>query len=160
MATGNGTVVALTSEPAGRSSNAKGKQANGMGTDRRPLSPHLQIYRPQLTSVLSIAHRASGLVLAAASALLVGWLIAAASGPAAYARFAALAGSIPGRVVLFGITVAFCYHLANGVRHLFWDAGYGFSLPAVYRSGWLVVAFAAVLSLLLWILAYIAAGVR
>lgn len=129
-----------------------------MGTERRPLSPHLQIYRPQLTSVLSIAHRASGLVLAGASVLLVVWLVSIASGAQAYERFVTLAGSFVGRGILFLVTLAFCYHLANGIRHLFWDAGYGFSLPAVYRSGWTVIGVAVALSLLLWIVAYAVAG--
>ncbi len=118
----------------------------------RPLSPHLQIYRRQLTSVLSILHRASGVALAGGAIVLVWWLAAAASGPAAYAVFSAAVGSIPGRVLLFGWTLSFFYHLANGIRHLWWDTGRGLELPEVYRSGWAVVAFTVLASLAAWIL--------
>src|ERR1700741_74027 len=95
----------------------------------RPLSPHLQIYRPQLTSVLSILHRATGIALGVGTLLLVYWLIAVAAGAGARAAYDVaqrLIGSWFGRLLLFGWTLAFFYHLANGVRHLAWDAGYGF----------------------------------
>src|SRR5436190_23067696 len=84
----------------------------------RPLSPHLQIYRPQLTSILSITHRAAGVALAVGTLLLVYWVVAAASGPAAYATAQACIGSWIGRLVLFGWSAALVYHLANGIRHL------------------------------------------
>ena len=113
----------------------------------RPISPHLQVYKPQLTSVLSILHRITGVALAVGTILLVYWLIAAASGPEAFASAEALIGSRLGRILLFGWTFALYFHLSNGIRHLFWDAGFGFELKTVYASGWTVVALAAVLTL-------------
>ena len=113
----------------------------------RPISPHLQVYRPQLTSMLSILHRITGVALAIGTILLVYWLIAAASGPEAFASAEALIGSRLGRILLFGWIFALYFHLANGIRHLFWDAGFGFELKTVYASGWTVVALAAVLTL-------------
>ena len=129
-----------------------------MASQGRPLSPHLQIYRWQLTSVLSILHRGTGLALGVGSVLLVAWLIAVAAGPDAYAGAQWFAGSWLGRLLLFGWTAAFFYHLANGVRHLAWDAGLGFELPAVYRTGWAVVVITAVLTLVSWIAGYWAMG--
>jgi succinate dehydrogenase / fumarate reductase cytochrome b subunit len=121
-----------------------------MTTCQRPLSPHLQIYRPQLTSMMSIAHRASGIVNVAGSLLLVYWLAALAGGPTAFARASALFGSIPGQVVLFAFSVSLFYHLANGIRHLVWDTGHGFDIPSVYRSGRIVLVATAVLTVLAW----------
>ena len=110
-----------------------------MSAVNRPLSPHLGIYRKQLTSVLSITHRATGVALAAGLLLLVYWLSALAAGPEAYAGAQSLVGSFLGRAVLFAFTLALFYHLCNGIRHLFWDVGLGFELTSVYRSGWTVV---------------------
>ena len=124
----------------------------------RPISPHLQVYRPQLTSVLSILHRITGVALAVGTILLVYWLIAAASGPEAFASAEALIGSWLGRILLFGWTFALYFHLTNGIRHLFWDAGFGFELKTVYASGWTVVALAAILTLISFIAGYVLAG--
>lgn len=123
-----------------------------MTPTNRPLSPHLQIYRWQLTSVLSIFHRMTGVGLAFGTLLLAWWLIATASGPAAYAGFAWFISSWVGVLALLGFTFALFYHLLNGIRHLFWDAGCGFDLPTVYRSGRLVVACAIGLTVLAWII--------
>lgn len=120
----------------------------------RPLSPHLQIYRLPITAVISISHRVTGVLLAAGSILLVYWLVAVASGPDAFAEAQALLGSIIGRMVLLALTFALFYHLANGIRHLFWDAGLGFELRAVRASGMLVVVAAVVLTLVAWALGY------
>ena len=120
-----------------------------MSSGNRPLSPHLQVYRPQLTSMLSILHRLTGVALAVGTLLLVYWLAAAASGPEAFAVARGLIGSVIGRLLLLGWTFALFYHLCNGIRHLFWDAGYGFELAAVYRSGWLVVIASTLLRSLL-----------
>src|SRR3546814_3834440 len=87
----------------------------------RSLSPNIQIYRPQLTSVLSIANRITGVVLSICAVVLVIWLIAAASGPEAYALFRDLIGSWPGKILLFGATFSFFLHLCGGIRHLVWD---------------------------------------
>lgn len=131
-----------------------------VGTDstgkpvRRPLSPHLQIYRPQITSVLSIMHRATGVALAIGVGLLVSWLLAIAEGPAAFAEAQAFFASALGRLMLFGWTLALFYHFCNGIRHLVWDAGYGFGLETVTKSGWLTVAAAFVLTLAAWGVGY------
>lgn len=125
-----------------------------MTQSNRPLSPHLQVYRPQITSVLSIAHRITGIGLAAGGVLLSLWLIAVASGPDSLARFNNLMGSGVGLVVLSAIAFCFFYHLANGIRHLFWDAGWGFEIGQVSASGIavLVAAFAMTAGFLLSVL--------
>ena len=122
----------------------------------RPLSPHLQIYRPQLTSVLSITHRLTGVVLSIGALFLVWWLVAAASGDRAFAAAQAFWGSWFGIVLLFGWTFSLFFHLANGIRHLVWDTGYGFALATTYRSGWLVLAASAALTLIAWIAGLVA----
>ena len=122
-----------------------------MDTADRPLSPHLQIYRWQLTSVLSILHRAAGLALGLGAVLLVWWLVAAASGPAAFGRVESFLGSWLGVLLLLGWTAALFYHLLNGIRHLVWDTGHALDLKSTYLGGWLVVAATAVLTLIAWI---------
>ena len=129
-----------------------------MSARDRPLSPHLQVYRPQLTMVLSITHRLTGVALAFGTLLLVYWLVAVASGAAAYDTAQGLIGSFLGRLLLFGWSVALFYHLCNGIRHLFWDAGYLMDLPAVYRSGWTVVGATLTLTLISWVAGYAAMG--
>lgn len=124
----------------------------------RPLSPNIQIYRPQLTSVLSIANRITGVVLSAYAVGLVIWLIAAADGPEAYATMHDVIRSGVGQILLFACTFAFFLHLCGGIRHLTWDAGYGFSLRAIYTSGWTVVAATVVLTALTWVVAIVLAG--
>jgi len=132
-----------------------------MTHDKRPLSPDLQIYRPQLTSVLSIMHRLTGIVLSAGSLLLVAWLVAGAAGPAAYHALLDLVRSWLGQALLFGWTFSLFYHLCNGIRHLCWDAGYGFELTAIYASGWAVVAASTTLTLVTWLtgLFFMGAGI-
>ena len=122
-----------------------------MASDNRPLSPHLQIYRPQLTSMLSIAHRGAGIALGVGAAFFAWWLLAAASGPEAYGYAQAFFGSVPGIIVLAGFSFALFYHLCNGIRHLFWDAGMGLELDQAYRSGWAVIAAAVVLTAGAWV---------
>ena len=113
----------------------------------RPLSPHLQVYRPQLTSVLSISHRATGLALSVGMLLLVWWLLAAASGPEAYSHVSGFLSSWLGVLLLTGWTFSLFFHLCNGIRHLVWDVGHGFDLTTTYASGWAVVACSAGLTL-------------
>jgi succinate dehydrogenase / fumarate reductase cytochrome b subunit len=129
-----------------------------MEKTQRPLSPHLQIYRPQLTSVLSITHRATGIALVVGTLVLVYWLLAVASGADAYASAQNLLGSWFGRIVLLGFSFALFFHLCNGIRHLFWDAGLGFELKTAYASGTAVVIVSVVLTLLAWSLAYAMRG--
>lgn len=119
---------------------------------QRPLSPHLQIYRPQITTSLSILHRAAGIALSVGTLLLIWWLVAAASGDAAYAAVSGFLRSPIGLIVLFGWTAALWYHFCAGLRHLAWDTGAGFELPQMHRSGWAVVIAAAVLTILTWII--------
>ncbi len=125
-----------------------------MARQPRPLAPHLQVYRPQITSFLSIMHRITGVILGAGTLLLTWWLIAAAEGPESYEHVQAVMGSWLGRLILLGFTVAMFYHLCNGIRHLFWDFGFGFELRTVYRSGWTVVIATVVLTLLSWLAAF------
>jgi succinate dehydrogenase cytochrome b subunit len=119
----------------------------------RPQSPNIQIYRPQLTSVLSIANRISGIGLSIAAFGLVAWLTAAAEGPQVYSVARSALISLAGRILLFGVTFAFFLHLCGGIRHLIWDAGYGFDLQTIYGSGWAVVAASLALTLATWIAA-------
>lgn len=125
-----------------------------MTTGNRPLSPHLQVYRPQLTSVLSITHRFTGVALVAGTLLLVWWLVAVATGPDAYAVLNGFIAHWIGRLLLFGWSFSLFYHLCNGIRHLFWDVGMGFELKALYASGWAMVAASLVLTLVAWLAGY------
>ncbi len=126
---------------------------------RRPLSPHLQAYdMMQMTSALSIMHRITGAAWSAGTVLLVWWLMAAASGPEAFARVEWFLSSILGLLVLFGLTVTAWYHTLAGVRHLMWDAGHGFELAQAYRSGRIVLVGTAALSVLTWLLVFVFRG--
>ena len=120
----------------------------------RPLSPHLQVYRPQITSILSITHRATGVMLAFAALLLAYWLASAAYGPEAFARAQELLESWFGRLVLFGFTFSLFYHMCNGIRHLGWDMLWGFELPKLRATGVLVVIVSMTLTVLSWLMAY------
>ena len=122
-----------------------------MATRERPLSPHLLVYRPQITSILSILHRMTGVALAFGALVLAYWLSAAAYGPEAFARAQALLGSWFGLVLLLGWTFCLFYQLCNGIRHLLWDAGFGLDLPTLRASGWAVVMASVVLTAALWI---------
>lgn len=124
----------------------------------RPLSPHLQVYKPQLTSILSIFHRGTGVLLALATPFLVCWLWSIAEGPEAYAKWQALFNYKFVKLALVGWSFCLFYHLCNGIRHLFWDAGMGFELKNLYRSGWVVVITASALTLVTWWFAYAKAG--
>lgn len=124
----------------------------------RPLSPNIQIYRPQLTSVLSIANRLTGIALSVAAVVLVVWLIAAATGPQAYSIVQRFLGSWVGRLLLLGCTFSFFLHLCGGIRHLIWDAGYGFELRMIYVSGWIVIVASVVLTAAAWIASFLVAG--
>ena len=124
----------------------------------RPLSPHLQIYRPQITSVLSILHRMTGVALTVGTVLLTWWLVAAAYGPEQFANAQAFFGSLFGQLFLWAFTFSLFYHLCNGIRHLLWDFGWGFEIAQVRMSGIVMVAAACVLTLVTLIAAYVWAG--
>lgn len=121
-----------------------------MMSRNRPLSPHLQIYRLPLLALISITHRGTGIALSAGMILLAYWLIAAATGPEAFAAASAFLGSPIGTLLLFVFSLSLFYHLANGIRHLLWDAGFGFELGQAYRSGYAVIAAAILLTVLTW----------
>jgi succinate dehydrogenase / fumarate reductase cytochrome b subunit len=117
----------------------------------RPLSPHLQVYKWQLTSVMSLLHRATGIALSVGALYLVIWVVFASASPRTYAMFQSFNISILGRIFLGGWLFCAFYHLSNGIRHLFWDMGYGFELKDAYRSGWIVVAVSAAATIVSWI---------
>jgi succinate dehydrogenase / fumarate reductase cytochrome b subunit len=123
-------------------------------THKRPLSPYLQIYKPQLTTIMSILHRATGIFLSLGTLVLVYWLMAAANGPIAYQQAQSLLTSSGGLLLLFGWTFALFYHLSNGIRHLFWDAGLGMDIKTVYLTGKIVWIATFILTALAWLLAF------
>ncbi|HZX89380.1 MAG TPA: succinate dehydrogenase, cytochrome b556 subunit [Rudaea sp.] len=116
----------------------------------RPLSPHLQVYRWQLTMVLSIIHRMTGVALAAGTILLIALLLALAAGPDAFQTVRAFCSSWLGMLLLFGWSWALCFHMFNGIRHLVWDIGWGFEIPRAYATGWTVVAASLLMTALIW----------
>ena len=109
----------------------------------RPLSPHLSVYKPQMSSVMSILHRATGAFLALGVLLLGAWLWGAAFDAELFALISTNMSHVVGQVLVLAWAGAFYYHMFNGIRHLGWDMGYGFSVPAMTRSGWLVLLLAA-----------------
>lgn len=123
-----------------------------MATPKRPLSPFMigPYYRPQLTSMMSIAHRATGVLLALGALVMAAWLVAAAGSAEAYAAFAACLASPLGKLGLFAFSASLVYHFLNGIRHLFWDAGHGFAIPKAYASGYAVLVLAVLLTGALW----------
>ena len=125
------------------------------GLPPRPLSPFTTVWRWHVTMFASIAHRVTGVGLYLGALIAAGWAVALASGPDAYAAYMALLGSIPGKVVLFGMTVSLFYHLANGVRHLVWDTGRGFDLRSANASAVFVIAFSITAAIGLWVIAAI-----
>ncbi len=129
-----------------------------MSQAQRPLSPHLLIYKPQLTSLLSVTHRGTGLALCVGTIPLVWWLFAAATSDAGFNLAQEFWYSWIGRLMLLGWSWSLFYHLCNGIRHMCWDAGWGFELKTVYRSGWIVVWSSVILTLLAWIAGYAMRG--
>lgn len=109
-----------------------------------------QLYRWQISSVLSIFHRATGIALCAGLCVITWWLIAAASGPDYYEYFQNFAGSLIGQIMLIGWAWALYYHTLAGLRHLAWDMGYGYEIVTMSRSGWIVIGGSALLTLLTW----------
>ena len=117
----------------------------------RPLSPHLQVYRPQLTSIMSIMHRASGTVLATGSLLVALWLVALAAGAAVFNPVADAMQHPFGQLVVFGYSLALVYHGLNGIRHLMWDLRIGLEIKQVYQSGYLVLGLTFLVTAALWL---------
>ena len=116
----------------------------------RPLSPHLQVYRPQLTSVMSIMHRASGAVLATGSLLVALWLVALAAGAAVFNLVADAMQHPFGQLIVFGYSLALVYHGLNGIRHLMWDLRIGLEIKQVYQSGYIVLGLTILVTTTLW----------
>jgi succinate dehydrogenase / fumarate reductase cytochrome b subunit len=129
-----------------------------MASQNRPLSPHLQIYKPQITSILSITHRITGIFLAFGAFVLASWLITAALGPGAFQVAQSLLNTWFGKLVLLGLTFSMYFHLANGIRHLGWDFGKGFDIANVQATGIAVLLFAIALTTLTWFAGYAVAG--
>ncbi|HSV28859.1 MAG TPA: succinate dehydrogenase, cytochrome b556 subunit [Candidatus Omnitrophota bacterium] len=122
-----------------------------MTTRNRPLSPHLDIYRLPLLAIMSITHRITGIGLVLGLFLLAWWLGAAASGPEAFAAAQGFMGSWLGYLLLFGWSVALFFHLGHGIRHLLWEAGWGFEIPQAYASAKVALGATAVLTVIAWI---------
>jgi len=122
-----------------------------MPETNRPLSPHLQIYSWQISNTTSILHRLTGVGLSLGIVCLVAWIVAAAVGEALYMSVAGLLGGPLGLLVLFGFSASFFYHLANGIRHLCWDVGYGFEKKLARLTGWIAIITAAILTALFWL---------
>lgn len=129
-----------------------------MTNGTRPLSPHLQVYRPQITSLLSILHRATGVFLAMGLPVLSYWVSSAAYGPGAFSTAQAIAGSWIGQLALIGWTFCLFYHMSNGIRHLAWDIGWGFDLPTLRSSGVFMVAASVVMTAVAVLAAYSKVG--
>jgi succinate dehydrogenase / fumarate reductase cytochrome b subunit len=121
---------------------------------RRPLSPHLEIYTPMLTMVMSITHRLTGAALYAGTLLLAWWLVAASTDARSFAVVAGFLGSFLGQILLFGFTWALFTHLLGGVRHMIWDAGYGFDHPEREYLAQATLVGGIGLTILVWLIAY------
>jgi succinate dehydrogenase / fumarate reductase cytochrome b subunit len=133
-------------------------EARLSGAKSRPLSPHLSIYKPMLTMMMSIVHRITGAALYAGTLLVVWWLIAAAAGPNAYAKMQWFMSTIVGQIILFGYTWALIHHMFGGIRHFIWDTGHGYG--ATERE-WLVragLAGSIATTIILWIVGYAVMG--
>jgi succinate dehydrogenase / fumarate reductase, cytochrome b subunit len=130
-----------------------------MPQSTRPLSPHLQIYKWQLTMTLSILHRATGVALAVGTLLVFALLVSLAAGPDAYGAVRGFCGSAFGLFLLFGWSWALCFHLFNGIRHLLWDTGWGFELPRAYVTGWSVVVLSFALTAVIWVCVFTRGGI-
>ncbi len=124
-----------------------------MAARQRPLSPHLQVYKPQITSTLSIIHRATGVVNAIGGLFVAAWLVSVASDADCFAWSQQILASWFGMLSLFAFSASLIYHLLNGIRHLLWDIGWGMEIETVQKTGYLVVALAVILTALLWFLA-------
>ena len=124
-----------------------------MTDNQNPLSPHLQIYRWHISSLLSIAHRISGVINLLALILIFFWLIALILGEDNYESFLLTINSFFGKFILIGFVWSMCFHILSGIRHLVWDLGYGFEIKTANISGIIVIIFSLVLTIIFWLLA-------
>jgi succinate dehydrogenase / fumarate reductase cytochrome b subunit len=120
---------------------------------RRPLSPHLQVYKPQISSMTSILHRITGCALGVGTLLLTAWLVCAATSDGAFSVIQAFIASWIGILILVGFTASLFYHFL--IRHLAWDAGRGFELPAMHRSGVAVIVGTVILTVAVWVVGFL-----
>lgn len=128
-------------------------------TDKRPMSPHVSIWKWHITMAGSILHRATGCANYVGAAVIVAWLFATAAGPDYYEPLSAVTGSIWGQLILFGFTLSVCYHLLSGLRHLFWDAGKGFNPKFASTMGAMILVSSLALAVAIWLLAGLVPGV-
>ena len=124
------------------------------GAPERPLSPHLQVWRWHVTMASSIFHRATGVALYVGALIAAGWAVALASGPLSYTAYMNFLGNPLGKLVMFGLTVSIFFHLANGVRHLIWDAGKGFDLKLADATAVAAFVFSIVAAVFIWVIGY------
>ena len=129
-----------------------------MAAQQRPLSPHLQVYRPQITMVMSITHRATGVFLALGAFVLMAWLLVSAGDGDSFNAFQDVAASPVGKIALFALTASLVYHFLNGIRHLLWDVGWGFEIPQFYASGYVVLTLTVVITAAIALVALNAGG--
>jgi succinate dehydrogenase / fumarate reductase cytochrome b subunit len=138
------------------------KRESSMGTtrvrDERPLSPHLQIYKPMLSMIMSVFHRMTGAALYLGAFVLIWWLSAAATGPGYFNFVSSVLGSVPGRLTLFALTWALIHHMLGGVRHFVWDTVHGFALPNIELLVRLTILGSLSITVLLWVIGYMAMG--
>jgi succinate dehydrogenase / fumarate reductase, cytochrome b subunit len=118
---------------------------------KRPMSPHLQIYKPQITSVMSILHRITGCALSVGLLMFLWFIAAIAGGPESYSFFVSFSSSFLGIIVIFGFVLALSYHLCNGIRHLAWDLGFGYDIKTVTKTGYVVLVSASLVSVFTFI---------
>ncbi len=123
-----------------------------MESVKRPLSPHLQIYKPQLTSILSITHRGTGVFLSLGALLLTCWLVGLATSEQAFNYLHQHSNAWYGKILLIAFVFSLYFHLANGVRHLFWDAGLGLEISTTYKSGYATIAVSIILTVITLVL--------
>ncbi len=128
-------------------------------TDKRPLSPHMQVWKWHVTMLGSILHRMTGMALYGGAAIAVAWLFFATHGEERYTELAAVVGSIPGQIILFGLLWSAVYHALNGVRHLIWDTGHGFTPKTADFSGWLVILLSLLGVVGIWLAAGLFPGI-
>lgn len=122
-----------------------------MTVPQGPISPHLQIYKPQITSVLSITHRATGVVLSIGALMLSFWLMSIATGPETYSKVSGYINLPVGQAFLLLFTFSFYFHFCNGIRHLVWDMGLGLDLKTTYFTGYITIVASAVLTAATWV---------
>jgi succinate dehydrogenase / fumarate reductase, cytochrome b subunit len=140
----------MTALIVGTRQGSDGDMAEAKHVVERPLSPHLQIYKPLINMVMSIMHRMTGAALYVGTVLLAWWLVALAIGPRYFDYVNSIFGTIPGKLVLFGYTWVLMHHMLGGIRHLIWDTGRGFDLRMVNILSWMTIVGSITLTAIIW----------